>query len=111
MAGITQSQTLQNQFQNYFSKELLSIVQQETILDQFAMKATIPKNNGNRGITMFRFSAPSIADIKTLAVPATYTNEGTGISSANYRQLALNKLEKGLSQYGQVIGQIGRAHV
>jgi len=39
---------IQLQFQNYFSKELLSIVQQETILDQFGMKAPIPKNNGKR---------------------------------------------------------------
>ncbi len=39
---VTTSTTLTNQFQNYFSKELLSIVQQETILDQFAMKAPIP---------------------------------------------------------------------
>ena len=50
MAGITTSTTLTSQFQNFFSKELLSIVQQETILDQFATKATIPKNNGNNAI-------------------------------------------------------------
>jgi len=104
MAGITTSTTLTNQFQNYFSKELLSIVQQETILDQFAMKTPIPKNNGNRAISMFRFGAPSIADIKTLAATPSYTNEGTPISSANYRSLSLLKLDKGLSQYGQVIG-------
>jgi len=97
MAGITNSTTLTNQFQNYFSKELLSIVQQETILDQFAMKAPIPKNNGNKAISMFRFGSPSIADVKTLT-------EGTAIGSANYRALSLNRLEKSLSQYGQVIG-------
>ena len=97
MAGITNSTTLTNQFQNFFSKELLSIVQQETILDQFATKATIPKNNGNQAITMFRFGAPSVADVKTLT-------EGTAIASANYRGLVLNKLTKSLSQYGQVIG-------
>jgi len=97
MAGITNSTTLTNQFQNFFSKELLSIVQQETILDQFATKATIPKNNGNQAITMFRFGSPSVADVKTLT-------EGTAIGSANYRNLVLNKLTKSLSQYGQVIG-------
>ena len=97
MAGITTSTTLTNQFQNFFSKELLSIVQQETILDQFATKATIPKNNGNQAITMFRFGSPSVADVKTLT-------EGTAIGSANYRNLVLNKLTKSLSQYGQVIG-------
>jgi N4-gp56 family major capsid protein len=97
MAGVTNSTTLTNQFQNFFSKELLSIVQQETILDQFATKATIPKNNGNQAITMFRFGSPSVADVKTLT-------EGTAISSGNYRSLVLNKLTKSLSQYGQVIG-------
>ena len=97
MAGITSSSTLTSQFQNFFSKELLSIVQQETILDQFSMKAPIPKNNGNKAITRFRFGAPSVADVKTLT-------EGTAIGSANYRALVLNSLSKSLAQYGQVIG-------
>jgi N4-gp56 family major capsid protein len=94
---VTTSTTLTSQFQNYFSKELLSIVQQETILDQFAMKAPIPKNNGNKAISMFRFGPPSIGSVQALA-------EGTAISSANYRALALNSLSKSLAQYGQVIG-------
>jgi N4-gp56 family major capsid protein len=91
---------IQLQFQNYFSKELLSIVQQETILDQFGMKAPIPKNNGNKAISMFRFGAPSIGSVRNL----TTAGEGVPISSANYRALSLNRLEKSLSQYGQVIG-------
>ena len=98
MAGITSSSTLTNQFQNFFSKELLSIVQQETILDQFSMKAPIPKNNGNKAITMFRFGAPSVAGVQTIS------SEGTPISSGNYRSLVLNSLSKSLAQYGQVIG-------
>ena len=97
MAGVTTSTTLTNQFQNFFSKELLSIVQQETILDQFGMKAPIPKNNGNQGITMFRFGAPSLAGVQALT-------EGTAITAANYRSLVLSKLTKALAQYGQVIG-------
>jgi N4-gp56 family major capsid protein len=95
---VTTSTTLTSQFQNYFSKELLSIVQQETILDQFAMKAPIPRNNGNKAITMFRFGSPSISGVNPI------TSEGTPISSANYRALALNSLSKSLAQYGQVIG-------
>ena len=95
---VTTSTTLTSQFQNYFSKELLSIVQQETILDQFGMKAPIPKNNGNKAITMFRFGSPSISGVQTIA------SEGAAISSANYRALALNSLSKSLAQYGQVIG-------
>ena len=98
MAGITTSTTLTSQFQNFFSKELLSIVQQETILDQFAMKTAIPKNNGNQAISMFRFGAPSVAGVQTIS------SEGTAISSANYRALVLNSLSKTLAQYGQVIG-------
>ena len=101
---VTTSTTLTSQFQNYFSKELLSIVQQETILDQFGMKTPIPKNNGNRAISMFRFGAPSIGSVQTLAAPTAYSGEGVPISSANYRALALNSLSKSLSQYGQVIG-------
>ncbi len=97
---VTNSSQLTLQFQNYFSKELLSIVQQETILDQFGMKAPIPKNNGNKAITMFRFGAPSIGSVQNL----TTAGEGTAISSANYRALVLNSLSKSLSQYGQVIG-------
>jgi N4-gp56 family major capsid protein len=88
------------QFQNFFSKELLSIVQQETILDQFGMKAPIPKNNGNQAITMFRFGSPSVASVQNL----TTAGEGTPISTANYRALVLNRLSKSLAQYGQVIG-------
>ena len=95
---VTTSTTLTSQFQNYFSKELLSIVQQETILDQFAMKAPIPKNNGNKAITMFRFGAPSIGSVATIGT------EGTAIAPAAYRALALNSLSKSLAQYGQVIG-------
>ena len=95
---VTTSTTLTSQFQNYFSKELLSIVQQETILDQFAMKAPIPRNNGNKAISMFRFGAPSIASVASIGT------EGSPISSANYRALSLNSLSKSLSQYGQVIG-------
>ena len=100
--GITTSGTtgIALQFQNYFSKELLSIVQQETILDQFAMKAPIPKNNGNQAISMFRFGAPSIGSVQNLTV----AGEGSPISTANYRQLSLLRLSKNLAQYGQVIG-------
>jgi N4-gp56 family major capsid protein len=95
---VTTSTTLTSQFQNYFSKELLSIVQQETILDQFSMKAPIPKNNGNKAITMFRFGSPSVSGVQTIS------SEGTAIAAANYRALALNSLSKSLAQYGQVIG-------
>ena len=76
----------------------LSEVVQNTVLDQFAFKTSIPKNVGGKAITVFRFGAPSISGVQALST------EGTAISSANYRALSLNKLEKSLAQYGQVIG-------
>lgn len=95
---VTTSTTLTNQFQNYFSRKLLSEVVQNLVLDQFAFKTSIPKNVGGKAITVFRFGAPSISGVQALST------EGTAISSANYRALSLNKLEKALAQYGQVIG-------
>jgi len=98
---ITASTTsgITNQFQQYFSRKLLDKVVQETILDQFAVKQTIPKNVGGKELATFRFGPPSIASVSTLA-------EGTvpGITQANYRALTLLKLSKALAQYGQVIG-------
>ena len=93
---VTTSTTLTNQFQSYFSKEVLKRVQQLTVLSQFAKPVDIPKNNGNQQITMFRWGAPSTSGIQTLG-------EGTPITASNYRQLSLQKLSKSLTQYGQVI--------
>lgn len=95
--AVTTSSTLSSQYQAYFSKELLKYATQALVLDQFAKKAALPKQNGNKSITMFRFGAPSTSSIAALT-------EGTAISSANYRALALTSITKSLSQYGQVIG-------
>lgn len=97
MAGLTTSSTLSNQFRNHFSKELLSYAVQDLKLAQFARKAAVPKKTGAKGITMFRFGAPSIADIQSLS-------EGTSPSvPATSHQLALSKIEKSLSQFGQTV--------
>ena len=95
---VTSSTTLTNQYQNYFSKQLLKVVEQETILDQFADKTPIPKANGNKAITVFRFGAPSISQVQTI------NTEGSAIAAANYRALSMSSLSKTLAQYGQVIG-------
>lgn len=95
--AVTTSSTLSSQYQAYFSKELLSYAVQALVLDQFAKKAPLPKQGGNKSITMFRFGAPSTAGIAALT-------EGTAISSANYRALSMTPVTKALSQYGQVIG-------
>jgi len=86
--------TLSNQYQNYFSKKLLSYAVQALILDQFAKKAPLPARAGHKAITMFRYGAPSTSAIEALT-------EGTTPSGT--RTLSLAKIEKTLAQRGQVI--------
>lgn len=93
MAGVTTSTTLSNQFRAYFSKELLSYPVQLTILDQFAQKAVIPKNGGNKSISMFRYNAPTIADIQAIT-------EGTIAAASTSHQMSLAVITKSLAQYG-----------
>jgi N4-gp56 family major capsid protein len=93
MAGVTLSTTLSAQYRAYFSKQLLTYPEQLTILDQFATKAPIPKNGGNKSISMFRFGAPSIADVTALT-------EGTVPAASTSHQLALTAITKSLAQYG-----------
>jgi N4-gp56 family major capsid protein len=93
MAGITLSTTVSAQFRAYFSKELLTYPVQLTILDQFARKASIPKNGGNKSITMFRWGSPSITDVQALT-------EGTVPAASTSHQLALSSITKSLLQYG-----------
>jgi N4-gp56 family major capsid protein len=90
----TTTTTLSNQYQNYFSKKLLSYAVQALVLDQFAQKAPLPSRAGHKAITMFRYGAPSTSSIEALT-------EGTAPSGT--RTLSLAKIEKALSQRGQVI--------
>lgn len=99
---VTQASTLSSQFQTYFSKRLLTQVKQQTILDQFARKEPVPKNAGALGnaqkLRIQRYGPPSISGVQTVAT------EGSPVAAANYRQLSLISLEKGVNQYQQVIG-------
>lgn len=99
---VTQASTLSSQFQAYFSKKLLTQVKQNTILDQFARKEPVPKNAGALGnaqkLRIQRYGPPSISGVQTVAT------EGSPVAAANYRQLSLISLEKGVNQYQQVIG-------
>lgn len=97
MAGLTQTSTLSGQFRNYFSKELLQYAVQDLKMSQFARKAPVPKKAGAKGISMFRFGAPSIGDVQALSEGSTPTQPDTS------HQLALTKIEKSLAQYGQTI--------
>lgn len=96
MAGVTTSSTLSGQFRAFFSKELLSYAVQNTILDQFARKAPIPKQAGHKSITMFRYGVPSIANV-------TAMTEGTPDALSTSHQLALSSITKALAQYGHLV--------
>jgi N4-gp56 family major capsid protein len=93
MAGVTLSTTLSGEFRAHFSKKLLSYAVQNLVLNQFATKAPIPKNSGAKSITMFRWGAPSIADVTALS-------EGTVPAASTSHQLALSSITKSLAQYG-----------
>lgn len=93
--ALNTSGTLSNQYQNFFSKKLLSYAVEALILDQFAEKVPLPAKAGHKGITMFRFGAPSTSAIETLGTEGT---KPTGT-----RSLTLNKIEKSLIQRGQYI--------
>ena len=86
--------TLSNQYQNYFSRKLLTYAVQALILDQFAKKSPLPPRAGHKAITMFRYGVPSTSAIEALT-------EGTAPSGT--RTLSLDKIEATLSQRGQVI--------
>jgi len=94
MAGVTTSSTLSGQFRALFSKQLLQNIEQIRKLDQFATKAPIPKNGGNKSITMFRWGNPAITDVQALT-------EGTIPASSTSAQLSLSSITKALAQYGQ----------
>lgn len=97
MAGTTTTTTLSSAYlTNYLSKDLLAKLLPALVLAPFGTKHKLPKNAGAKSMTMFRFSAPSTADVQTLA-------EGTPMSSSAYKQLALESVTVALAQYGQVI--------
>lgn len=99
---ITNANALTSQFQTHFSRTLLKQVKQNTILEQFARKVPVPKNQGalgnNQTLRVQRYGAPSIAGVQTVAT------EGSPVAAADYRRLSLIPLEKRVTQYQQVIG-------
>jgi N4-gp56 family major capsid protein len=102
---VTTSSTLSTQYQNFFSKKLLSEIIQNTVMDQWAFKAPVPKNAGAKAMSSFRFGPPSIATIASNGA----MSEATGLPTtpgtpANFRALVLSKLDKTLAQYSEVVG-------
>ena len=88
------SSTLSDQYQNFFSKKLLTYAVEALVLDQFGEKAPLPAKAGHKAISMFRYGSPSTAAIADLV-------EGTAPTGT--RSLTLSKIEKALVQRGQVV--------
>ena len=89
------SATLSNQYQNYFSKKLLTYAVQALVLDQFGSKTPLPPKSGHKAISMFRWDTPKATDINTLTEGDT--------STVGERSIALTKISKTLIQRGQIV--------
>ena len=87
--------TLSDQYQNYFSKKLLTYAVQALVLDQFGTKAPLPAKSGHKAISMFRWDVPKATDINTLTEGDT--------SSVGERSISLTKISKTLIQRGQIV--------
>ena len=92
----TNPSSIADQYQTYFSKQLLDYAVQALRKAEFAQTTPLPRNSGSKSIRFFRFGEPSTASVQTLT-------EGTAISSSNYRELTLENVEATLVQIGQVI--------
>jgi N4-gp56 family major capsid protein len=93
--NVTTDAALANQYQNYFSKKLLTYAVQALVLDQFGTKAPLPAKSGHKAISMFRWDTPKATDIGTLT-------EGDA-SSVGERAISLTKISKTLIQRGQIV--------
>jgi N4-gp56 family major capsid protein len=93
--NVTTDAALANQYQNYFSKKLLTYAVQALVLDQFGSKAPLPAKSGHKAISMFRWDTPKATDIGTLT-------EGDA-SSVGERAISLTKISKTLIQRGQIV--------
>ena len=93
--NVTTDAALANQYQNYFSKKLLTYAVQALVLDQFGSKAPLPAMSGHKAISMFRWDSPKATDINTLTEGDT--------STVGERAIALTKISKTLIQRGQIV--------
>jgi len=93
--NVTTDAALANQYQNYFSKKLLTYAVQALVLDQFGTKAPLPAKSGHKAISMFRWDTPKATDINTLTEGDT--------STVGERAISLTKISKTLIQRGQIV--------
>jgi N4-gp56 family major capsid protein len=84
--------TLQNQYQRYFNKKMLEHQQYTLQLDQYAMKADLPKEAGARYVSFFRQQRANRADVQQLA-------EGVPISV--FKDQNHTRIDFELQQYGE----------
>lgn len=98
MAGQTKTTTTEiaYAFRTHFSRELLERMKPVLVFADHGLRSPLPKNEGAKTVRMFRFTAPSTADIQTLT-------EGTVPASSTHKQLALEYMEVTPVQYGQSI--------
>src|SRR4051812_16628765 len=94
----TTTTTLSNEYQKFFSKELLQQAVQLTVLDQFALKQPLPKKKGAKIISFFRRSKAAVNSAGVVANVQTLT-EGTPISS--FSDATLDRVDVTLAQYGE----------
>ena len=86
--------TLSNQYQRYFSKQLLDKAQETLVLNQFAKKADLPKGLGSKTIRFFRPVTAASANVQTLT-------EGTPI--AVFTDLTYTAVDIDLAQFGEAM--------
>ena len=86
--------TLSNQYQRYFSKELLQHAVDTLVLNQFARKSDLPKGLGSKTIRFFRPVTAAAANVQTLT-------EGTPI--AVFTDLTYTAVDVDLAQFGEAM--------
>lgn len=97
MADNTTATTgLVDQYQRFFSKDLLKRLVNTLVLDQWATKQPLPSQSGSKTIRFFRYGEAKTDNVATLA-------EGTPMSASNYRVLELGYVDADLVQYGEVL--------
>jgi N4-gp56 family major capsid protein len=85
---------LAHQFQTIFNRKLLSRARQLTVLDQFGLKQSFPKNAGSKTMRFFRQEAGAASEVSTL-------NEGVPLTT--YTEVGLDYVEATIVQYGMLV--------
>jgi N4-gp56 family major capsid protein len=90
----TTTTSLSTQYQRYFSKKLLDVAKQALVLNQFAVKADLPKNAGVKTARFFRRVQAAAANVQTLT-------EGTAINT--FTEVTMENVDVDLVQLGEAV--------